>query len=238
MTHAISRYSFVLFAAFLLAAIIAFWPNYFSSIFGPTERLLHLHGIPMTLWCVLLVVQGMLIRTKNHALHKTLGYSSLVLVPIILLTTLQLINDRMGGPGPMPPIRVYSITLMLNATLAFAVLYMLALINRKKVKVHMRYMLGTIFPLFSPVTDRLIYFHFPDLVKHAPAIDGYPIVPFFGFVLGDVVLLILFILDWRAKKKTYTFLVILLIMGIYHVSVFFWKDWALWANICTYLFGQ
>jgi hypothetical protein len=95
-------------------------------------------------------------------------------------------------------------------------------------------MVCTVFPLFTPVTDRLIGAHLPALVQLVPRMDGAPILPVVGFVLADVLLIGLTVWDWAANKRLDVFPVALAIVAAYHVSVLtfhvlpFWEDFGLW----------
>ncbi len=74
------------FVAFLLLAIWAFWPKYFSHVLTDIEPHIHFHGITMTLWCLTLISQGLLIRTKNYKTHRIVGKLSYFLAPLILIS--------------------------------------------------------------------------------------------------------------------------------------------------------
>ncbi len=128
----------------------------------------------------------------------------------------------------------FFIALVVNALIAFSLMYGLAIFNRKKPSIHARYMICTVFPMFTPVTDRIIYTYFPSLLAYAPTIEGNPIVPFFGFLMADGLLIWLSIWDWKSHKRWNVFSVALLVLLLYHYTVFnchkfqFWKDFSNW----------
>src|SRR5262249_40053368 len=157
----VERNSVFWFAGFTLFALLAFWPSYFSRPLEQPHWRLHTHGIAMTLWCALLITQAYLIRTGRKNLHRSIGKLSYVLAPFIVLATINLVHftlrDSLTGP-----VSLYFLTLMLNAVLAFAVLFGLAIYHRRDAALHARFMVCTIFPLFTPVTDRLIFVHAPN----------------------------------------------------------------------------
>jgi len=70
--------------------------------------------------------------------------------------------------GTLPDIAFFQFALMLNAIAAFVVLYGLAIYYRRQPLQHARYMGCTVFPLFTPITDRLIYAHWPSLTSLVP----------------------------------------------------------------------
>jgi hypothetical protein len=234
----VHRYSGTFFVAFLVLAVLAFWPNYLSRPFARLDPLFHLHGIAMFLWVGLLIVQARLIRTKRRPRHRSLGALSYVLAPAVVVFTIlfvhQTLSRSLAGVEVIPPRGLHNLALMLNATVLFGVVYGLAMLYRRDPQRHARYMVCTLFPLFTPVTDRLIAFHFPPLRGLMPQIDGGPVVPFAGFVLADAMLVALVIWDWRRNRRLDVFPVVLGLLVVYHVSVMTlhllpaWNTFAVW----------
>jgi hypothetical protein len=208
-----------LFIVFSLAMIVAFWPSYFSRLGQQPSYHFHAHGLAMTAWAVLLITQAWLMRAGKRAAHKRIGKLSYVIVPAVVIATVQFAHFRMQGVPALDPVSLYFLTLVLNALVAFSVLYGLAMYHRRKPALHARYMISTLFPLFTPVTDRLIGRYLPALVPMVPRIDGAPIVPVAGFLLADAMLIALSIWDWRVNRRTDVFPVALVIVVLYHVSV-------------------
>jgi len=228
------RNAVVWFAAFFVFALWAFWPSYFSRLSDQPEVRFHTHGIAMTLWCVMLVTEAYLIRTKQHAIHRKIGNASYVLAPLLIAATINLIHYRMKGGGTLPDIGLFQLALMVNAAVAFVAIYGLAIYHRREPLLHGRYMVCTVFPLFTPVTDRLIYAHWPSLISLVPSLNGVPLVQIFGFALADLLLVGLVVWDWRAKRRVNAFAIALFIIAIYHASVLtlyrfeFWRTLADW----------
>ncbi|WP_421870330.1 hypothetical protein [Marinoscillum sp.] len=234
MQHFLYRRSSWVFIVFSVLALIAFWPGYFGRLSNVPNYRLHLHGIGMTLWCVLLIAQATLIRRNRFQLHSQLGKLSFLLVPFIIVSTVNLIHFQLARVQQVNQLHMYVVALIINALVAFMIIYGLGMYFRKERMVHGKYMLATIFPLFTPVTDRLIYQFMPGLVPLAPRIGNAPIVPFFGFLLADVLILGLIIWDWRANKSSKVFPFVLIVLLIYHYSVLnfyqfdFWKSFTQW----------
>jgi hypothetical protein len=228
------RNALLWFAGFFLFALWAFWPSYFSRISEQTEPRFHTHGVAMTLWCVMLITQAYLIRTSQRALHRAVGYASYVLAPLVVAATINLIHYRMKGGGTLPDIGLYQLALMVNGAVAFVVLYGLAMISRHDPARHARYMVCTVFPLFTPVTDRLIYAHWPSLTSLVPALNNVPLVQIVGFALADLLLVAFVVWDWRARRRAYAFAIAFGVIATYHASVLslyrfeFWRTFADW----------
>jgi uncharacterized membrane protein len=234
----VHRHSPRFFALFLLFMLWAFWPSYFTRLFEQPNIRFHLHGIALTLWCVMLVLQAQLIRTQRRALHKQIGKLSYVLAPAVIAITISFVHFRVAGAVPslaqLPGFVLYFLALTLNAVVAFARFYGLAIYYRRDSQRHARWMLCTVFPLFTPVTDRLIGAHLPTLVGFVPRIDGSPILPVAGFVLADLILVALAIWDWRANKRAAVFPVALGALMIYHVSVLTLHRVPAWHAFCAW----
>lgn len=226
---------------FLAFVVLAFWPSYFARLFEQPNLRFHAHGIVLTLWCVLLVVQPQLLRTGRRSVHRALGKASYVLAPALVAITLSFVHYRVGGgipPGaPLELGDLYFLALTLNALVAFAVLYGLAIRYRRDPQAHGRYMLCTVFPLFTPVTDRLIAAHAPRLLAFVPRLDGSPLVQVAGFALADLILIVLSLWDWRANKRTNVFPVALAVLLVYHASVLTLPFAPPWGVFCAWFLG-
>lgn len=236
VTNALIRNSVTGFAVFFGFMVLAFWPSYFSRLLAQQSYHAHAHGIAMVLWCILLIAQAWLIRTGQRKLHRAVGKLSFALVPIIVLTTVNFIHFRLSDiPVPqLPSAAFYVLALILNALVAFVILYALAIHHRDNAPLHARYMASTIFPLFTPVTDRLIGAHWPSLVPLVPRIDGAPVLPVVGFILADAILILLVILDWRSKRRLNAFPIALAVLLAYHASVLTLHDIAAWRSFCSW----
>ena len=87
------------FLLLLLVAFAAFYPSYFSKL-GEVDARRHFHGSVATAWVTLLVVQGLLMRSRRVALHRRLGKTAYVLAPLFVLSGLLIIQDMARGANP------------------------------------------------------------------------------------------------------------------------------------------
>lgn len=235
---ALYRHSGKFFVAFLALTVLAFWPSYFARLFEQPNIRFHLHGAALFSWCAMLVAQAQLIRTRRRALHRQIGRASYVLAPALVAITASFVHYRVAGAvppmQPLPPGALHFLALTLNALVAFAVLYGLAIYFRRDPQTHARYMLCTVFPLFTPVTDRLIAVHYPPLIALVPRMEGAPVLPVAGFVLADVILAGLALWDWRVNGRRNVFPVALGVLLAYHVSVLTFHRVAVWETLCRW----
>ena len=146
------------FAALLGAAIWAFWTSYFFPKRYEADWHVHLHGIAMFLWMLMLVAQSTLARARSFEAHRALGKTSFVLVPVIVVSTFLLASYRMR-PGLNDEL-VYFFYVQVALVTQFLVAYLLAIANRRTPAVHMRFMACTALALVDPIFARLLYNHF------------------------------------------------------------------------------
>lgn len=169
------------FVFFFACALLAFWSSYYSILGQPMSFYVHFHGILMTVWCLMLISQAFLIRAKKYRVDTLLGKASYLVFPIVVLSTIQLIHATIRQDPQVNFGTYYSMALMLNATLVLSIIYGLGMYYHKDRFTHARYMVCTIFPLFTPITDRIIFKFVPGIIDFAPKIQGSPIIPFLAF---------------------------------------------------------
>lgn len=226
--------SYLYFLGFFLFALIGFWFTYFTRFLDQENYRMHLHGISVFLWCLMLILQAYLIRINARPLHRALGKFSYLLVPVILFSTVELLHYKVRDVVDPDPFVLFFVALVLNALVVFVLFYGLAIYHRNQPTVHARFMLCTVFPMFTPITDRIINIYFPSVLKYLPTLHGKPIEPTVGFLLADLLLVGLSIWDWRAHQRWNVFPFALLALLLYHVSVLtfhafpFWKSFSDW----------
>ena len=145
------------FAALLIAAIPAFWPSYLFPKKYEADWHVHLHGIAMLLWMLMLIAQSSLARARAFAAHRALGRTSFVLVPVIVASTLLLAHYRMRSGINRELLYFFYVQLALMVQ--FLVAYYFAIVNRRTPQVHMRFMVCTALALVDPILARLLNIH-------------------------------------------------------------------------------
>jgi hypothetical protein len=136
-----------------------FYKSYTSQFpeFKGFNSMHHIHGIFMMLWLGLLFVQPLLIMTGRNNLHRTIGKSSYVVGPLIIITlfligkTAYYSDIRQGAPMN---INLAIRALDIRGFFSFAIFWSLAMINRKNSASHMRYMIGTAILAIGPGVGR------------------------------------------------------------------------------------
>jgi hypothetical protein len=150
-------------------------------------------------------------RAGNRALHRRLGLLSYVLVPVIVVVTLRFVHYTVREVPDLGEYGLFFLALVVWTLVTFVTLFALAMIYRKQPAVHARFMVSTLFPLFPPVTDRLIARFMPSVLGIVPTIGGAEILQVAGFAIADTILVGLVIWDWQ-KNNRRVFLVALAIV--------------------------
>jgi uncharacterized membrane protein YozB (DUF420 family) len=167
-------------------------------------------------------------------LHRRIGKFSYVLVPALVFTTLDLFRYRIKS---QPAIDYASVALVLNALIAFIILYGLAIYYRKKSALHARFMLCTVFPFLTPATDRIMFVYFPSTIEYFPMLNGQPNVMILGFALADIILIGLCIWDWRSHRRLNVVPIALVVLLIYHYSANTFYQYNFWKSLSDWLIG-
>lgn len=145
--------------AFLPLVALAFWPTYFA-IFSSSPAALHAHAAVGGLWIALLAGQSWLIHHGRRDFHRQMGMASLGVFPcflaasaVVFVLMAQQFANRLSpfDVAYDPRLGLGSIVLVAG----FAYCYWQGLRWRRKVDVHSRYMLSTVFFLLPPIVVRL-----------------------------------------------------------------------------------
>ncbi len=221
------RNSVFFFVALLGFAFIGFWRNYFSDPLGELDYHTHLHGIAMTLWCLMLITQSYLIRTNLGKIHRQLGKFSYLLAPVIILSTLSLAHYNLRAEG-LTAVRLYVLSIQLSLLLQFVLTYGLAIYHRREPMIHSRYMICTALPLIDPIFVRIIRRYL------LPSVPLTPVIQVMTYSLTDLILILLVIWDWRSHRRLSVFpgmlgaFVILQAPTLFVSQLPFWTWFAVW----------
>ena len=199
------------FLLIVVMVVAGFYETYFITFPEPSNLMIHLHFVAMCLWIVLLIVQPFLIKYKKRRLHRTLGKVSYVVVPLVLFTTFMIALNRyniiigerttanLAAATKMPDWKIRLNTLAdLGLAIVYftwlAIFYTLAMVNRKRSSAHARYILAAALTVTGPTVDRFLYVN-----MNMPKPLGIS-AEFISFLLIDLILLTLLIVDYKNKK--------------------------------------
>lgn len=211
---------------FSLAAavtVFAFFPSYFSRL-TVTDPAHHLHGITATLWLVLLIIQPLLYRTGRLRWHRSLGKISFLLVPLIIISALNMVHIMMIRKDDYPPIIPYQLAFIDFATLIqFLLFYTLAIRERKKIHLHARYMVCTVLGPLIPALTRLLF--------RIPLIDNFSKSLNISYLIIEITLVLLLLDDKRNGKIRFPYLLALALFIVQHLLMNVATEIPLWIEL-------
>ena len=148
-------------AAALVAALIAFTgfarTYYLKGVFDAPElpALTHVHGLVMTLWIVLFIVQVSLVAARRVGLHRRLGMAGAALAAIVVIVGIATaIDSARRGVSPGPPPLVF-LAIPIGVALVFGVFVGAAVLMRRRSDWHKRLMLLASIAILTPAIARL-----------------------------------------------------------------------------------
>lgn len=157
---------------------IAFWPIYFS-VLPSASVALHIHGFSASLWIALLAFQSLTIHHRRTEWHRALGIASLAIFPLFFAGTSLIVHTMAlnfaSGDFFDSRFGARFAAFDLVAVPAIAWLYFSGLRWRRKVHLHARYMLATVFFLFEPIFSRLFLQYIPGLAVTPPEFARLPL---------------------------------------------------------------
>lgn len=218
------KYAHIYLAIGLVVVLIGFSKTYFNNL-SKFSFSYHLHGISATLWMILLIIQPYLFQKSKLKIHRLLGLTSLVLVPLIIIGGIIMMRIMIQGQENYPPNIVYTLAFIDVCTLiGFAILYILALYFRKNLMLHSRFMVSTIFGPLVPALTRLflivlgIASNFTDALTYA-------------YLTVELVLLIIIWKERKAKEIKLTYVPFLIFIIVQHLLIYYADNWIWWKTL-------
>ena len=181
---------------FAIVVVIGFGPTYYLKFAfnSPpiSSNLVHLHGMIMSLWVLFFAVQVILIRSKRHRVHMSLGMIGIAIAAVILVVGFfTAAAAAKYGSSSTPPLFHPMAFLIVPMTdlVMFAGLFAAAIIYRKVPASHKRLMLLTAINFLPPALAR---------IQLTPIQAAGPL---FFFGLPSILTIILITLDARNTGK-------------------------------------
>ena len=184
---------------------VGFAPTYFlKTVYGTPalpSRLVHVHGVLLTAWIVLFLVQTTLVAAKRTNVHRRLGVGggllALAIFPVSLTVTIA--AARSGGSvnaPPIPPLTFMAVPVI--DLMLFSVFVSVGLYNRRRSDAHKRLMLLGTFALLSAAIGRFFLPPYGILVS-APPVLGLLV----DRGLGDLLVLTCMLRDWVTRRRVH-----------------------------------
>jgi hypothetical protein len=180
--------------------------------------------MPLITFTASRLLQPWLYRTGNLKWHRVLGKTSFVLVPLIFVSGLNMIHLMLVNMENYPPVIPYQLAFIDFTVLPlFILFYSLAVIHRKNIQLHARYMVCTIIGPLIPALTRMLFI--------IPAIDSFDKSLNISYAIMEVVILILLFDDKRSGKVRLPYGLALVVFSIDHVVMNFASQWTWWRSL-------
>lgn len=226
-TNMIFRNSVFFFILIPVFAVIGFWVTYFARPSGTVHPYEHFHGLVMFGWCLMLIAQSFLIRTRRRDIHRQVGKLSFLLAPAIVVSIILLANYKLNVRG-LTDDGVYILSLQVFMLIQWIVPYSLAIKARKRPDVHARWMICTAMPLIDPIFARILFLNFFE----APFSTG--LYEYFTYSFVSLILITLIVWDWRSNQRRDVFLPMLFIALATQIPSFFVVESSIWMSFATW----
>ncbi|GAB3796309.1 hypothetical protein GCM10028819_13670 [Spirosoma humi] len=209
-------------------AVIITWLGFSRSYFSrltQTDLYHHLHGASAGLWMGLLILQPILYRRGQLALHRKLGWiGTAVLVPALLIGGVKMMRLMLQAADAYPPGAVYQLSFIdASSLLLFSLFLGLSLWNGQRLALHARYMVCTVLIILPPAITRLLFF-IPWFDSFAKTLNG-------SFVAIEVVLLFLLVDDRRIGRLQPAYPLALGLFLLLHLTMNLAGQWLWWHTL-------
>jgi len=218
------RNTSILIILILIGIQWGFYESYTSEFpnFKNKTPTIHIHGIFLMMWMVLLIVQPLLINTGRTQLHRTMGKVSWVLGPLIIVSMFMVGRGSYGRSIGIYPEQemLGQMVLDIRGYISFAIFWALAMYFRKNSASHMRYMIATGLLAIGPGVGRGLIHSFGVEFGNALTITDSISLAIAGFLLGY---------DIYRKKNYKPFLVVFI---VFLIGALLWqiRDTAAWQS--------
>lgn len=229
MSKTLQNRIFYFFVAIFIITNLGFYKTYLVHFptFEGFPWVYHIHGILAMAWILMLIAQTYLIRVEKYSLHRLIGKFSYIVMPLFLLSVFYAAKESYLTNVKIKPQADVLANLTNGGTIdifLLGLIYVLAIVYKKNVGHHIRFMVSTGLIILMPGLGRFVF-----------VFCGIP----FPFALIPMVLvgvgvgIVWLIIDIRNKKSAFPigiYLIVTLIMnaiGIGSQSAW-WQGFAEW----------
>ena len=199
-----SQQWWIWFAAIFAITFVSFWPSFFSAIVNIETHII-IHGISAIAWMLLTVIQAALIKSGWRKHHRTVGYFSLSLAAILVLSGLQVIQTMLFGEnGTADGIDLLAVKFFyidFTALVLFCVFLWLAIkaARQRDIPLHLRLMACTAILPLEAALERTYLYGTPSLVPN------FDVALYASVITLIVVTAVLVVTEWRYGRSRWPF---------------------------------
>jgi uncharacterized membrane protein YozB (DUF420 family) len=204
----------------ILVAFVAagFYKPYFSlipSFDASITPLVQTHAILLMSFVALLVVQPLLIRNRQRELHKSLGRLTYFLMPLLVASCVGVIfkeYDEAFSQSASAGFALRSIFSDAAQVFLLAGFYLLAVLHRRNVPVHMRYMIAVALIVAPAGIARVLGYWF-EVPRYASGLASNALL--------DAIVIALILFDRRHHLNFRPYLLVLPLFVLSHAAFAF-----------------
>jgi uncharacterized membrane protein YozB (DUF420 family) len=189
------------FAMALALVAYGFWPSFLSALPKQDSHIL-VHGISATLWMALPIMQGLLIARRKRATHRRLGYASLPLAAVVVISGLYVVQTMILSEGAnVSPVSYKFVLLDLTGIGLFVIFLAMAIkaAKRRDIGLHLRLMACTAIIPLEAANERTAILLFPGVVP------GFSEALYASLLSMEASCLALILAEWRLDRIRWPF---------------------------------
>jgi|GEM_PF-2368484 len=232
------RNLWIVIALLIPAAMLGFGPFILDGVTFSGRSLTPIvlvHAALMALWVLMLIAQAWFIHTARFTIHRWVGKSSFIIVPLIILSTMAMIHERLNANAEIAALTARFQIYNLMETTGFALAWAFGLAYRRRPSFHVRFMVSTALAFGSAIVFRIILNWF----AWVPGL-GRENIETVAIANNAVLLLMLLALvanDWRFGIKRSPFWLVTITTALIHIGFFTFtkSDW--WMSLVQWFAG-
>jgi hypothetical protein len=162
MEKALQNRLLYFFVAIFIITNLGFYKTYLIHFpkFEGFHWVYHVHGMLAMAWILMLIAQAYLIRGKKYELHRLIGKLSYVIMPLFLLSLFYVAKESYLRNIKTQPQTDALANFANGGTIDIfflGLIYALAIIYKKNVGYHLRFMASTGLIILSPGMGRFVF---------------------------------------------------------------------------------
>ena len=215
------------FFGLVLLGLLGFWSSYFSKLLDGAYTFnfyFHFHVLMVVLWISSLIIQPYLVMKKQLHLHKLIGKTSYFIMPLFVTSVILLAHHSTQGKASSN--LGAALLIPVKDLFILAVLYSIAVIQKRKPYIHARAMIGTGIIFIEPALIRFLFNLLP---------NNFHFLAYY-ITIGITYAIILFLIAMERNQKTgrWVFPMLLLLFITFHylilqqITTSWWDSFAKW----------
>ena len=195
------RQPWVWFAVALGLTAFGFWPSFLSALPHKPAHIL-VHGLSATVWMALPIVQGWLIAKRKRVLHRRIGYASVALATVVVVSGLRVVQTMVLGDGNDGDLVTIKFVLLDLTGIALFVAFLAMAIRaaqRRDIGLHLRLMACTAIIPLEAANERTAILLLPELVPN------FSVALYASLLSMLAICAALIIVEWRADRVRWPF---------------------------------